>query len=83
MPNPKRKHTRSRRDSRRASNWKVEVGSINACPHCGAPRLPHHVCPSCGFYNDQLVQPHKEKKGKAEGAGNAEAGAGTGTGESK
>jgi large subunit ribosomal protein L32 len=61
MPNPKRKHTASRRDSRRASNWTVEVGSISKCPHCGAARMPHRVCPKCGFYNGQLVNPRKEK----------------------
>ena len=25
MPNPKRKHTRSRRDSRRSANWKLDA----------------------------------------------------------
>src|SRR3989339_400263 len=31
MPNPKKKHSPSRRDSRRASNWKIEaMGGDNA-----------------------------------------------------
>ncbi len=67
MPNPKRKHTRSRRDSRRASNWKLELGQQSRCEHCGAARLPHRVCPSCGFYSGKLVLVKKEKKKPSEG----------------
>lgn len=67
MPNPKRKHTASRRDSRRAANWKIEAPNANKCPNCGAAKMPHRICPSCGFYNGKLVVPKKEKK-KAEGA---------------
>lgn len=67
MPNPKRKHTASRRDSRRAANWKIEPSNSNKCPQCGVAKLPHRVCKACGFYNGVLVVPKKEKK-KAEGA---------------
>jgi large subunit ribosomal protein L32 len=66
MPNPKRKHTRSRRDSRRSSNSKLEVSSSSTCPQCHAAKQPHRVCPSCGFYNGELIMPKKEKK-KTEG----------------
>jgi len=67
MPNPKRKHTPSRRDSRRASNWTVASGNFSKCPQCGASKLPHRICPSCGFYNGELISPKKEKKKKTEG----------------
>jgi large subunit ribosomal protein L32 len=65
MPNPKRKHTRSRRDSRRASNWRLDLGTASACPHCKRARASHQVCPHCGFYGAELVIPKKEKKSKA------------------
>ena len=65
MPNPKRKHTRMRRDMRRSANWRVSALNTSGCPQCGAPRIPHHICPSCGFYNGELIIPKKEKK-KAE-----------------
>lgn len=70
MPPPKRRHTRSRRDKRRASAWKLTAGALGKCAQCGAARAPHHVCPACGFYNGQLVLPRKVKKGKTgEGEG--------------
>ena len=29
------------------------------CPNCKAMRLPHNVCPSCGFYKDRVVVAQK------------------------
>jgi large subunit ribosomal protein L32 len=51
-----------RRDKRRSQNWKLEVKSLSACGQCGALRLPHRVCPSCGFYNGKLEVARKVKK---------------------
>ncbi len=62
MPNPKHKHTRSRRDSRRSQNWKLEVGTVSKCSNCAGPRQSHRVCPSCGFYGGKLVVAQKTKK---------------------
>lgn len=67
MPNPKKKHTPMRRDMRRASNSRLEAANISKCPNCGVPRLPHHVCPSCGFYNNELILPPKQPKKKGQG----------------
>lgn len=64
MPNPKRKFTRSRRDSRRAQAWKLELAGASKCAQCGAVRQPHRICPSCGFYNGKLVVAAKVKKKK-------------------
>jgi large subunit ribosomal protein L32 len=72
MPNPKRKHTRSRRDSRRAQNWRLDHITASACPNCKNLRAPHAVCPSCGWYNGKLaVAPRKKKEKAAEGEGGA------------
>lgn len=62
MPNPKKKHTRSRRDMRRSHNSGVELPQLVECPNCKAMRLPHNVCPSCGFYKDRVVAAPKAKK---------------------
>ena len=64
MPNPKRKHTPHRRDSRRSANSKIEALNSNICSNCGAPKMPHRVCPSCGFYDGKLIVPKKAKKSK-------------------
>lgn len=71
MPNPKRKHTRSRRDSRRSANWKLEAASASKCenPECGRVRLPHTVCPSCGWYGGKLAVAPKTKKDKQQEGG--------------
>jgi len=64
MPNPKRKHTGARRDSRRSANWKLELGSPSKCPNCGAMRRPHQLCHACGYYRDRVVRPVKTKEDK-------------------
>ena len=46
--------TRSKRNMRRAHDA-LTVASVNECPNCGELRRPHHVCPSCGTYNDREV----------------------------
>lgn len=66
MP-PKKRHTRHRRDKRRAQSWRLEVANPGRCPQCGAARAPHRICSACGFYNGQLIAPRKLKK-KAEAA---------------
>ncbi|MHB2026993.1 MAG: 50S ribosomal protein L32 [Elusimicrobiota bacterium] len=66
MPNPKRKHTRSRRDSRRSQNWKLDRQALTPCsnPNCGKLRFSHAVCPYCGFYNGRSVLVIKQEKEK-------------------
>ena len=68
MPNPKKKNTRSRRDMRRSHNSGVELPQLVACPNCHSPRLPHNVCPTCGFYKDRVVVAQKAKAEKTEEA---------------
>ena len=66
MPNPKRKHSRSRRDKRRSANSKVYAANLSTCPQCKSLRLPHRVCPVCGYYNGKpvVIIEAKEKKKK-------------------
>jgi large subunit ribosomal protein L32 len=54
MPNPKRRHSKSRSRKRRAHDALTPAASSD-CPNCGAPRQSHRVCPSCGFYNGRVV----------------------------
>ena len=59
MPNPKKKHTRSRRDLRRSHNSVIEVAQLVECPNCKSARLPHNVCPKCGQYDGREVVTQK------------------------
>ncbi len=68
MANPKRRHSTSRQNKRRA-NWKITAENSGLCPQCKSPKLPHHVCPKCGFYNGVCVVKIKEKKSKEEKKG--------------
>jgi large subunit ribosomal protein L32 len=54
MANPKRKHSKSRRDKRRA-NWKLAAPAFSVCPQCKQPKPPHRVCPNCGSYNGKEI----------------------------
>ena len=61
-PHPKRKHSKARRDQRRAHDALTVVHLVK-CPKCSAMHLPHHVCPECGTYQGrQVVEIEAEKK---------------------
>ena len=51
---PKRKTSKSKLRMRKASH-KHKYPAAQKCPKCGAPRMPHRVCPSCGTYNGRQV----------------------------
>jgi large subunit ribosomal protein L32 len=61
MPNPTSRHTRARRDKRRA-NWKIQLSALSVCPECQEPKLPHRVCMSCGSYNGKKILEVVEKE---------------------
>lgn len=54
MAVPKKKTSKSRRNMRRAHDALPSVGSVE-CSSCGEPKLPHHVCKSCGQYDGREV----------------------------
>lgn len=54
MAVPKQKQSHSRTNKRR-SQHKISPPALRACPRCGAPRLPHRVCASCGTYAGREV----------------------------
>ena len=55
MAVPKQKKGRGATHTRRSANSKLAAPSRSVCPQCGAPKLPHHVCPNCGYYKDREV----------------------------
>ena len=54
MPLPKRRHSKTRGRKRR-THWKLTPPQLAECDNCGENRLPHHVCPHCGYYNGKEI----------------------------
>lgn len=46
---------RARTHARRSANDKIAAPSRSVCPQCGEAKLPHRVCPNCGFYKNREV----------------------------
>lgn len=59
MPNPKRRHSRSRSSLRRAHDA-LKTAQRGKCPRCGQALLPHRICESCGHYKGVEVLEKKE-----------------------
>ncbi|MGQ9622704.1 MAG: 50S ribosomal protein L32 [Candidatus Caldatribacteriaceae bacterium] len=54
MANLTNKTSRCRRNKRR-THWVIRPPHLVSCPHCHALKLPHRVCPSCGYYKGRQV----------------------------
>lgn len=56
MAVPKRKVSKQKQRSRKAgSTHKRPLAATTSCGDCGAPKLSHRVCPSCGTYKGRQV----------------------------
>ncbi|MDF3004603.1 MAG: hypothetical protein K0S22_1075 [Oscillospiraceae bacterium] len=55
MAVPKKKVSRARRDKRRSSVWKLDAPALSKCTQCGELKMPHRVCPVCGFYKGKEI----------------------------
>ena len=62
MAVPKHRASRAKVGMRR-NHKKAHPVTVVECPHCHEPKLPHRVCPSCGYYNGmEIVAPVEKKK---------------------
>ena len=59
MANPKRRQSKSRTAKRRAHDALTAAG-MGECPQCHELKLPHRVCPNCGYYRGRQVRPVKD-----------------------
>jgi large subunit ribosomal protein L32 len=60
MPNPKRRHSKTRTSKRRTHDA-LSAPAASLCPQCQEPKAPHRVCPHCGFYRQRQVRPVSEE----------------------
>ncbi|MCP4230708.1 MAG: 50S ribosomal protein L32 [bacterium] len=60
MAVPKRR-TSKEKQRKRATFYKIKGVSPTTCPNCGEVRLPHRICPTCGYYKGkEIVKPREE-----------------------
>jgi len=63
MALPKKKTAKARQGKRR-SHLKLTLPALDICPQCQSPKLAHHVCPTCGSYNNRQAVEVKTPKRK-------------------
>jgi large subunit ribosomal protein L32 len=66
VPLPKRKYSRARQGERRA-HLGLKAAALIYCQQCHTPKLPHHVCPTCGTYDGReviAIESSKKKTGE-------------------
>lgn len=55
MAVPKRKTSKAKTASRKSANMKMKTPGLSSCPQCHESKLPHRVCPNCGYYDGKDV----------------------------
>ncbi len=60
MAVPKRKHSNSRTNKRRAHHG-LTAKSLTICAKCSTSIPTHVVCPTCGYYMGRVVTPIKDE----------------------
>ena len=54
MAVPTGKKSKSKMGTRR-SHDSIKAASLGVCPNCQEAKMPHRVCPKCGYYNGREV----------------------------
>jgi large subunit ribosomal protein L32 len=54
MAVPRNRHSNARKNTKRAHHAKV-AKTFSTCKECGAPKIAHAACSSCGKYNGRQV----------------------------
>jgi len=62
MAVPKKRHSKSK-TRRRRTHLYLKKPNLVKCENCGEMKLPHTVCPFCGFYKGrEVIKIEKEEK---------------------
>ncbi|HEY2997584.1 MAG TPA: 50S ribosomal protein L32 [Acidimicrobiales bacterium] len=55
MAVPKKKTSKAKSRSRKASAWRLDRPARSVCPRCNAAKVPHVVCGNCGWYGGRVA----------------------------
>jgi len=55
MAVPKKKTSKAKGRSRKASAWRLDRPARSVCPRCNSAKLPHVVCGNCGWYGGRVA----------------------------
>lgn len=55
MAVPKRRVSKTRKNTRRSNVWKMDAPTLVKCSNCGEFKKSHRLCPECGYYNGKQV----------------------------
>jgi large subunit ribosomal protein L32 len=61
---PKYKRSKSKQGRKRAHHFLTPTQLVR-CSNCDEMRLPHTVCPNCGYYKDVQVIEIQRKKAES------------------
>lgn len=54
MAHPKHRKSKSKGRMKRAHHA-IKGRSLVECPNCREKKLPHRVCPGCGYYKNSFI----------------------------
>jgi len=60
MAVPRNRHSNARKKKKRSHMAKKDINTTS-CSSCHMKKLPHRICPFCGFYKDKKVIEKNEK----------------------
>lgn len=54
MAGPTNRHSKTRQRKRRSHDH-LKTPTRSVCPNCSEEKLPHRICPHCGYYKGRQI----------------------------
>ncbi|RJP24333.1 MAG: 50S ribosomal protein L32 [Candidatus Omnitrophota bacterium] len=54
MAHPKHRKSKSKNRMKR-SHHALQIPNLTECPNCRNAKMPHRICPNCGYYRDAEI----------------------------